>query len=92
MRTRVQPRDVPVALAARRLGLTLVAFEATLPNLIGRGFPLADPDTGNFDLEAIDRWCDLRHQHLFSDAAPMGARNAGDVVGDRIAALRTGHD
>lgn len=90
MRFRVTPRDVPAILAARRLGMTLAAFEAALPALIGRGFPPADEDTGNFDLEAIDRWCDLRHQHLFS-AEPMGPKNAGDVVGSRIAALKAGN-
>jgi hypothetical protein len=90
MRQRVEARDVPLALAAKRMGLTPDAFRVALPNLEARGFPAADPDTGNFDLVAIDRWCDLRHHHLVPNAVPMGPRNAGDVVGDRLASLRAG--
>lgn len=77
-------------MAARRLGLTLAEFKAALPNLIARGFPTQDPDTCNFDLTAIDRWCDTRHAHLFGTAAPLGARDAGTVTKDRIAAMRAG--
>jgi hypothetical protein len=93
MRFRIDPRDVPQATAARRLGMSAEAFAEALPNLVARGFPKADPDTGNFDLEAVDRWCDQRHPHLFaSSAAPMmGAKHAADVVTDRIAALRAGN-
>jgi hypothetical protein len=92
MRFRVEPRDVPAELAARRLGMNVAAFSAALPNLIARGFPAPDPDTCNFDLAAVDRWCDARHPHLFgAGAAPvMVARDARDVVADRIAALRAG--
>ncbi len=39
--------------------MTLAVFHEKLPNLIARGFPPPDPDTGNFDLHAIDRWCDF---------------------------------
>ena len=88
-RFRVDPRDVPAEKAARRLGMTLRAFEGVLPNLIERGFPAPDPDTGNFDLQAVDRWCDARHPHLFAAAVPMGARDAGSVVQGRLAAMRT---
>jgi hypothetical protein len=64
---------------------------AKLPNLLARGFPAADPDTGNFDLEAIDRWCDARHPHLFGASdAEIGARDASTVAADRIAAMRRG--
>ena len=89
MRFHVQPRDVPVEAAARRLGMTRLAFDAAMPNLIARGFPRPDPDTGNLDLEAINRWCDSRHPHLFDPGtAGNGARNAADVVADRLAAMR----
>jgi hypothetical protein len=91
MRFKVQPRDVPADEAAKRLGIGRAVFDERLPNLIARGFPKADPDTGNFDLAAIDRWCDMRHQHLFNERPIIGARDAGDVVGDRIAAMRSGH-
>jgi hypothetical protein len=60
-----------------------------LPDLLARGFPQADPTTGNFDLAAIDRWCDARHPHLFGGRA-MQARDAGDVVSDRLTKLRAG--
>jgi len=90
-RFRVPPRDVPQAHAARRLGLTESAFVAALPRLLARGFPQADPDTGNFDLAAIDKWCDARHSHLFGPGAAMGPRDAGQVAGERIAAMRSEH-
>jgi hypothetical protein len=90
MRFRVEPRDVPPEQAARRLGKTLAEFNAVLPNLIARGFPVADPDTGNYDMHAIDRWCDARHAHLFGQGAAMQARDAGMVAKDRIAAMRKG--
>jgi len=89
-RFRIEPRDIPPEHAARRLGMTTEAFRSALPNLIARGFPNADPDTGNFDLPAIDRWCDARHPHLFGAGSGMGARNAADVVEGRLAAMRAG--
>jgi hypothetical protein len=88
MRFKVEPRDVPVDIAALRLGKTLAEFQSILPNLIARGFPKPDPDTGHFDLVAIDRWCDARHTHLFGDARQMMARDASTVVKDRIKAMR----
>src|SRR5436305_8505334 len=57
MRFRLPPGgDCPPIAAARRLWLTLEAFHDILPALQERGFPQADPTTGNFDLEAIDAW------------------------------------
>jgi len=90
LRFRIEPRDVPVEVAARRLGKTPSEFEAVLPDLLARGFPQPDPTTGNFDLAAIDRWCDARHPHLFGGAAAMQARDAKDVVQDRLAKLKAG--
>jgi hypothetical protein len=90
MRFRIQPRDVPPEIAARRLGATLPEFESVLPRLICRGFPAPDPDTGKFDLHAIDRWCDARHKHLFGDQAAMQARDARAVAKDRIETMRRG--
>jgi hypothetical protein len=52
MRFRIEPRDVPLEVAARRLGKTRAELEAALPDLFARGFPQADPITGNFDLAA----------------------------------------
>ena len=90
MRFRIEPRDVPPEVAARRLGKTFAEFNAALPDLVVRGFPQADPTTGNFDLAAIDRWCDARHPHLFCGGTAMQARDAKDVVEDRLAKLKAG--
>jgi hypothetical protein len=91
MRFRIEPRDVPLEAAARRLGKTRAELEVVLPDLLARGFPQADPTTGNFDLAAIDRWCDARHPHLFRGGDAMYARDARDVVRDRLTKLRTRH-
>lgn len=88
MRFRVEPRDVPREAAARRIGLTLEQFDIQYANLVARGFPAFDPDTGHFDLHAIDRWCDARHPHLFGGSAVMRARDANTVVRDRIEKLK----
>ena len=90
MRFRVEPRDAPPEQAAKRLGVTLAVFSQALPNLLARGFPAADPDTGNFDLAAIDRWCDARYPHLFNGPA-IGPRDASKVAKQRIALMRGNH-
>jgi hypothetical protein len=85
--------DVPPVVAARRIGLCLEAFREKLPFLVARGFPAADATTGNFDLDAIDKWRRARYPHLFTDCdltLPATARNAKDVVRERIAGLRGG--
>jgi hypothetical protein len=64
IRFRVDPADVPLEKAARRLHLTSQRFRELLPELIARGFPKPDPDTGNFDLDAIDLWRRSRHRTL----------------------------
>lgn len=89
MRYHVQPGDVPPKEAAKRLGIDAREFEASLPRLIARGFPKPDPDTGNFDLDAIDAWRRSRNPHLFG-LALSSARDANTVAGDRIAAMRAG--
>ena len=89
MRFNVVPRDIPAEQAARRLGLGVAAFNTMLPRLFARGFPQPDPDSGHFDLHAIDRWCDARHTHLFADGSQMMARDASTVAKDRIARLRS---
>jgi hypothetical protein len=89
MRFRVEPRDVPPEIAARRLGKSAVEFQAVLPNLIARGFPKADPDTGNFDLDAIDAWRRTRHPHLFLTEVPR-ARDARAVVSARLGGMKVG--
>jgi hypothetical protein len=70
------------------MGLASSDFRAALPNLIARGFPQPDADTGNFDLLAVDRWCDARHPHLFGGNALMQARDASTVAKGRIEKMR----
>lgn len=89
MKFRVEPRDVPPQYAARLLGLTLLEFNEKLSRLIGRGFPAADVDTGNFDLAAINRWQDERNSHLFGGQKMQGF-DARTVAKDRIAKMREG--
>ena len=85
---RIKPRDVPPKAAAHRLGKELVEFDEILPNLIARGFPKPDPDTGHFDLVAIDKWCDARNAHLFGGNSAMSARDASTVAAGRIETMR----
>ena len=93
MRFKLPPGgDCPPEAAARRLWMSLEAFKEALPQLIVRGFPAADPTTGNFDLEAIDTWRRSRYPHLNPERltpAPT-ARDAKDVVHDRLARIRGG--
>jgi hypothetical protein len=60
IRFRIEPRDVPMSKAARRLHLTLDEFRSKLPSLLQRGFPPPDPTTGHFYLPAIDKWMEAR--------------------------------
>ncbi|MCJ2084335.1 hypothetical protein [Methylobacterium sp. J-090] len=79
---------MPASAAARRLGLTLAEFEKVSERLYGRGFPRPDPDTHRFDLDAIDQWRRLRNASLFGLAAPSAARDANDVVRERVEKMR----
>jgi hypothetical protein len=94
VRFRVDPRGVPPAKAARRLGLTPAAFEAKAVELHARGFPRPDPTTGNYDLVAIDAWMDRQHPLLLATVAPLAltapppACNAQEVFGARARRLR----
>jgi hypothetical protein len=84
-RFKVNPRDVPPEWAARRLGLSLDAFEGKLPDLIARGFPSADATTGFYDLKAIEAWQD-RRSGLAGMSVPA-AKDAAAVVSGRLARL-----
>jgi hypothetical protein len=85
LRFPVDPKDVPPEKAARRLGLTMDRFEAVLPRLLSRGFPPSDPDTGNFDLDAIDAWRASRHRRLLS--APSIEEHPTGLVAARLEKL-----
>jgi len=86
--------DVPPVVAARRLALEFDRFKLLLTDLIARGFPPPDPVTGNYDLDAIDRWRKTRNKHLFPEVSnhltPATARDAKEVVRQRIAGGRSG--
>lgn len=83
--------DIPASLAAGRLGLSLAEFADKLPALVSRGFPLADPTTGLFDLDAIDAWRKARHPHLFHvTLVPQAVDARSGVVQARLEALRHG--
>jgi hypothetical protein len=86
IRYHVTPRYAPPAIAARKLGLTVAEFQAKLPELLKRGFPVPDPTTKMFDLAAIDRWQDLRHGKLLAGDETSGtaAADARLVVRDRL--------
>lgn len=82
---------MPPAVAARRLGLSLSDFEAKLSELQQRNppFPIADPTTGNYDLDAIDEWRKARHPQLFL-TSPQSARDARSVVRSRMQGMSGG--
>jgi hypothetical protein len=85
IRFRVEPRDIPVEKAARRLHLTTTEFQAKLPALLARGFPRPDPTTSMFDLAAIDQWMTARHNPNpgpYALTAESKLRNAQEVFGD----------
>lgn len=56
----IQPRLIDQAKVARRLGVTESVFRDRLPDLLGTGFPKADPVLGTYCLEAVDKWIDAR--------------------------------
>lgn len=87
IRFQVEPRDVPPEKAARRMGLTLDRFTEILPRLLSRGFPASDPDTGNYDLDAVDAWRAARHGRA-AHLPVAGVRSHDvDVVARRLEAM-----
>lgn len=93
IRHRVDPGDVPPEKAARRLHLTLEQFREKLPALLERKFPPPDPDTGNFDLDAIDLWRKRRNASLYG-LTPLDPAEQPKVaplsMGDRFAKAKIG--
>ncbi|MFD2646393.1 hypothetical protein ACFSX5_01135 [Devosia albogilva] len=88
MRFHVQPRCVPPAVAARRIGLSEARFRDLAGDLLGHGFPLPDPVTGNYDLEAIDRYIDRRNAELLAkEPEDDGPLTDSNVIMARIAAM-----
>lgn len=84
IRFRIEPRDLPAAKAARRLGLTEAEFDGLKDRLFARGFPRPDQDTGNYDLKAVENWMD--HRSGLTNAT--FARDASSVLPERLEMLR----
>ena len=80
--------DVSAGLVAELLGLSLADFDARRAVLHERGFPQADPTTGLYCIEAVDRWRLRQHPQLFPEltAAPAAA-HAGAVFDERLRRL-----
>jgi len=82
--------DVPPSVAARRLGLSLAAFEEALhrpiDGLLARCFPAPDPTTGNYDLDAIEARRRSRYPQQFGQPLTLvpRARDVHGVVRDRV--------
>lgn len=82
IRFHVQPRCVPPAIAARRIGVSEARFNEISKDLLDNGFPLPDSVTGNYDLAAIDRYIAKRNPKL------MGAQDDGEAITDEAEMLR----
>lgn len=92
VRFSVEPRDIPVEKAARRLHLTCQQFEQVKDRLYARGFPRPDPDTGMYDLEAINRWCGRRHPTLFPELTPEQRSEQNEPVPDMAERFRAAQE
>ena len=83
LRFPVDPRLVPAAKAARRLGLHIDDFRAKIGELRAIGFPAPCPVTEHFDLKAIDAWLDRRAGLVPRD--PL--IDADSIIRERLDAL-----
>jgi hypothetical protein len=83
--------DVPPSTVAQLLGIALADFERLLPQLNERDFPKPDPTTGNYCIEAVDKWRLSRHPTLFPmlTAVPT-AIHAGAVFEERLRRVEQG--
>src|SRR5262249_32103058 len=84
VRFKVDPLDIPPVVAARRLGLALEQFQEMLPDLCQRGSPAPDETTGNFCLEAVDRWRLRRFPQLFPLPCIEGPKTDCETARARI--------
>ena len=71
------------------MGMTEANFRENLPLLTARGFPKPDETTGNFDLNAIEEWCNRRHPGLFITKTEF-AQDARIVMAERLEKLKNG--
>jgi hypothetical protein len=85
VRKKIETGDITPAEAADQMRLTLAAFTVCLPSLLDRGFPPADPTTGNYALDAITVWRQARFGRLFPAAPRLTmvakARDAREKLG-----------
>ena len=80
--------DIPAAAVAALLGLSVSDFHAKIEQLHERGFPGADPTTGLYCAEAVDRWRLRRHPQLFPELTTVpAAAHAGAVFDERLRRL-----
>lgn len=87
IRFHVQPRCVPAAVAARRIGVTEARFREIAEDLLDNGFPLPDSVTGNYDLDAIDRYIAKRNPSLLGEQDDGLAVTSEDEMLRRIRAM-----
>lgn len=78
----IEPRLIPPAKVARRLGLTPSTFATKLPELVAAGFPQADPLLGNYCLQAVDDWITAR-------AGLSAANDSGSAQSEMLRAVRS---
>lgn len=90
MRFHVKPRCVPTSAAARRLGLSERDFKDRLQDFERAGFPKADPVSGHYDIEAIDRYIEARNPSYFGKEDDGGAITDSAVMLQRIAGMGSG--
>ena len=85
IRSPVPPADIPPEKVARRLGVTLAKFNEVLPSLRKRDFPLPDPDTGNYGLDAVDLWRH-RRDRIFPEltAPPIAGEDTASSMTERF--------
>jgi hypothetical protein len=84
---KIETGDITPGEAADQMRLTIGAFAVCLPSLLDRGFPPADPTTGNYALDAIVVWRQTRFPRLFPAAPVLTAvpklRDAREKHGQR---------
>ncbi|GBU17265.1 MAG: hypothetical protein COT28_03515 [Methylobacterium sp. CG08_land_8_20_14_0_20_71_15] len=83
--------DVPASKVAARMGFASARdFAAALPGLVARGFPMPDPTTGHYCIEAVDSWRRRRHPDLFPELTASGAVSDAGLMRQRLAERRRG--
>jgi hypothetical protein len=83
--------DVAPAAIAQLLGLSITDFERLRPELDRRGFPSPDVTTGQYCVEAVDKWRLQRHAMFFPELTHTPtAIHAGAVFDVRLRQMGEG--